>query len=83
MKKTFKSKETFGAYNDACAWLKENGYSYGSMCSSSPTAIMKGDWDISKWWNLSNEERANIHGTITSKSKGSGYRDGPVIVEIY
>jgi hypothetical protein len=70
----------FAAYHAAEKWLKENGYSYGSMCSPEPTAIMKGDIHIAKWRNLSAKERAEVHGKITTESD---FRNGPIIVTIF
>jgi len=43
MEKTFTNEGTFQAYYAAEAWLTENGYSYGSMCSPFPTGILKGE----------------------------------------
>jgi hypothetical protein len=78
MKKKFENERTFEAYNDACKWLKENGYSYGSMCSPAPTAIVKGNYYIAKWRNLTTKERNEVDGTITGD-----FRNGPVTVEVY
>lgn len=75
---TFRQKETFAAYNAATDYLKNHGYSYGSMQRGSPTAIKKGDYLIEKWRYLTPEERENIDGIISGE-----FRNGPVSVFIY
>lgn len=77
MVKTFDEKGTFAAYNAAKKWLKENGYSYGSSCANAPTAIMKGDWCIAKWRNLTGDEIKQLDGKIVGEM-----REGPVVVHI-
>lgn len=76
MEKTFKSTGTFTAINDATKWLQENGFSVGRMCSPDPIGFKKGDWNIMKWRNLSNDDRGMLDGRITS----SDFREGDVIV---
>lgn len=79
--KTFTGAKTFRAYHDAVAWLRERGYSTGSMCSPRPTAIMKGDFQIAKWKNLTAKERREVDGTIEGEAASRGtFREGPVIV---
>lgn len=80
MKKEFPHNgRTFGALSDAQKWLKENGYSFGVLCGSSPIAIKKGDYLIAKWRNLSPKQQTQgIDGTITSDD----WREGSVTVEI-
>ena len=67
----------FEAFNDACAWLKENGYSYGSMQRDEPIGIMKGDYDISKWRNMTSTEHESLDGRLTGDK-----RNGPITVTI-
>lgn len=74
---TFNNSGTFAAYHAACAWLKENGFSYGSMSGFLPTAIKRGDWAIAKWKNLTAQERRDIDGTIEGD-----FREGPVVVKL-
>ena len=77
MKKVFSNEGVFNAYHAACDWCVANGFSYGSMCSPFPTAIMKGDVDIAKWKNLTAKERSTVDGTITGN-----FREGPVTINI-
>ena len=78
MKKTFKVKGTFKSYYAASAWLSENGYSEGSMYRGMPIGIMKGDWNIAKWKNLTSSEKKELDGTMTSND----FREGEVTVNI-
>lgn len=55
---------TFGATYEAEAWLRDNGYSYGSSCVCSPQGVLKGDYCISKWRNLSMKERSEMDGLL-------------------
>ena len=77
MTKTFTNEGTFKAYYAATKWLKEEGYSYGSMANVNPIGIMKGDWDIAKWYNLSTTDKELLDGTITGDM-----REGPVTITI-
>lgn len=78
---TFKESGTFQSYYKACRWLSENGYSYGSTaCSRTQLCgIMKGDYNIAKWYNLSNKEINELDGYMTSND----YREGEVKIIIY
>lgn len=78
MKKTFTKKGTFQSYYKACKWLQQNGYSYGSMCGKEPIGIVKGDVIIAKWRNLSDKDKLQLDGTMTS----SDFREGSVTIEI-
>jgi hypothetical protein len=79
MKYTFEGQGDFDALNKAEEWLKNQGYSLGSLQGPSPVGIMKGDFCISKWRNLSEKEKNELGGVLTGPSK----RSGPVTVEIY
>jgi hypothetical protein len=77
MKKTFKVSGTFESYYAACKWLSENGYSYGSMQGDAPIGIMKGEWNISKWRNMTSKEQKSLDGVMTGE-----FREGEVVVSI-
>ncbi len=77
MIKTFNNPGTFQASYAAEAWLKENGYSVGTMCGKLPRGILKGDIHIAKWKNLTGPERKACCGTMFGDM-----RNGPVHVEI-
>jgi len=77
---TFTGTQDFEAYRNAESYCYDNGYSVGSMCAPQPTAIKKGNYDIAKWRNLSQTDKNNIDGTITTDSD---YRNGTITVTIY
>ncbi|MBA6068357.1 hypothetical protein [Pseudomonas mosselii] len=62
--KTFDQEGTFQALYAAQNWLRENGYSYGSTCRDQPIGVMKGEWDIAKWRNLSRQDIAGLDGVL-------------------
>lgn len=63
--KAFDADGDFGAYYAACEWLKQNGFSYGSMQRDDPMGIMKGDWEIAKWRNLSESDKKSLDGQMS------------------
>ena len=67
----------FSAFTDACKWLQNNGYSYGSMQGCSPIGVKMGDHDIGKWRNLSAQEIGQLDGRLTGDP-----RNGPVALSI-
>lgn len=77
--KTFDQAGTFAATRAAEQWLKENGYSVGPGCAPSrKRGILRGDtWDIAKWRNMTQRERAALDGVMTGDM-----RDGPVTVSL-
>jgi len=77
MRIEFTQQGTFQALYAAQAWCRENGISYGSLCSPFPTGLLFGDYVISKWRNLSKQERDDLHGTMSGE-----FREGPVIIEL-
>lgn len=76
---TFTQEGEFQAYYAACAWCEENGYSHGSMQARAPIGLLKGDWIIAKWRNLSPKERQQLDGTITCIET---FREAPIHVVI-
>ena len=75
---TFDQTTDFAAVNAARNWLQEQGYSYGSMCMDMPIGILKGNWTIAKWRNLTAKERKQLDGQLVSKD----VRNGPVVVQL-
>jgi len=57
----------FEAYADAEEFLKEHGYSVGSMQRHEPIGVAKGDADISKWRNLGRDVKM-LDGVLVSDS---------------
>lgn len=78
MKKEFTESGDFEAYYAASKWLDENGFSLGSMQRDDPIGIMKGDYCIAKWRNLSAADKRGLHGVLTGDK-----RNGPVTIEIF
>lgn len=79
MIKIFDKPGTFNSLYAAESWLRQNGYSYGSLAGDSPVALFKGKCYVSKWYNLSESEKKNVNGLMTSKN----FREGPVKIEIF
>lgn len=75
--KVFNQEGTFQAWYAASDWLKESGYSFGSMCGSFPIGVMRGDYAIAKWKNLTPRERNQLDGTVTGN-----FHEGPVTVRL-
>ncbi len=75
--KTFDQKGTFVAWHAACKWLRENGYSYGATCVASPVGVLKGDYCIAKWRNLTPKERSQLDGTVIGD-----FREGPLTLRL-
>lgn len=71
----FEQTGDFLAVYAAEEWCKNNGVSYGSMQQDSPRGLLRGDFAIAKWRNLSSIERADLHGRMTGDM-----RNGPVII---
>jgi hypothetical protein len=79
MRKTFKENGAFGAVYEAEKWLKENGYSIGSMDSDAPIGVAKGEGRyISKWHNLG-EDKVLLDGVIARGWK----RDSDITIIIF
>ncbi len=78
MIKTFYETGDFKAKSAAGNWLDDNGYSYGSMQMNKPIGILKGEVYISKWRGMTDREKGQLHGLMTSND----FRKGPVLVEI-
>jgi hypothetical protein len=51
------------------------------MERGSPRGIMFGNYDVSKWRNLSKRDRADLHGVMTTAT--GSMREGPVTVRIF
>lgn len=68
----------FSALTMAQAYLKERGFSFGAMAAPSPIGVMHGRWMISKWRDMTNDEIAALHGTLTGD-----HRNGPVKLTLF
>lgn len=77
---TFKGTHEFEALFAAQKWCEANGYSYGRLERGAPIGLLRGDFEISKWRNMSAAERKALHGTISTANLS--YREGPVVIRI-
>jgi len=75
--KTFTEPGTFQALYAAQKWLDENGYSYGPGSAMHPMPVLKGDFIIAKWKNLTRKEIVQLDGKIDGS-----FREGPVTVTL-
>jgi hypothetical protein len=76
-KKVFSETGAFKALYAAQRWLAENGYSYGPTCVMHPAPILKGDYVIAKWRNLTKKEIKALDGWLDGD-----LREGPVTVQL-
>ena len=80
MKIIFKAGQDFEAFYNAEKWLKENGYSWGSMQRSDPIGITKENWiGGAKWRHLTPKGKAALDGIIEGESK----RNGDITITIF
>lgn len=70
---TLDQKGTFQALCAAQKWLEQHGYSHGSTCRGYPMPVLKGDYLIAKWRNLSSAEIAELDGKVDGD-----FREGPL-----
>lgn len=77
MRIEFDQKGRFEALYAAEQWCRENGISYGSGCAGCPTGLMRGDYVVAKWRNLTAKERAELDGVMTGDR-----RNGPLMIEM-
>lgn len=74
---TFADPGDFEAMRSAEQWCADNGYSVGGMQRGDPRGLLRGDYAIAKWRNLSRQERAELDGQMTGDM-----RNGPVTVKV-
>jgi hypothetical protein len=72
-KKVFDQKGTWAASEACKKWLTDNGYSYGSTSAMCPMPVLRGDWIIAKWKNLTRAEIAGLDGKVSGD-----FREGPL-----
>lgn len=77
MEIVFDQKGTFLALDAARQWCRDNGISFGSSSARGPTGLLRGDYCIAKWHNLSAKERAQLDGTMSGD-----FREGPVTIRL-
>lgn len=78
-KKTFKhTGEDFSACHEAEAWLRENGFSIGTMEGSQPRAILHSHTFIPKWKHLDHDDKEQLDGVAISDN----FREKDVMVHL-
>ena len=74
--KEFTSTGTFTAIREAEEYLRENGYTVGSMCRNEPIGFADAEnyKYVAKWYNINVEDRKLLDGVIISND----FREGNV-----
>ncbi len=72
--------EDWSGLRAAEKWLESQGYSAGRMQGPSPIGILKGDFDISKWRNMTQAEIAALDGQI--QPDGEAFRNSDAVVRL-
>lgn len=68
--KTFTGTGDFEASRAAEQWLRDRNFSFGPSQADGPQAIWHGASSVSKWRNLSAQERKAAHGVLESSRNG-------------
>jgi hypothetical protein len=74
---TFAQVGTWAAKDAAEDWLHARGFSIGPSQVCAPRAIWHGDYSISKWRNLSPQEKRDVHAIMEGD-----IREGPVTIKL-
>ena len=74
----FEQEGDFKALSAARAWCTKNGFGYGSLAHDMPVGLLRGDWCIAKWRNLTQAEINGLDGCMQSLD----FRNGPVRIFI-
>ena len=77
-KLTFSNAGDFKAMQAAEDWCAERGISVGQRQRGDPRGLLRGDFLIAKWRNLTGKERAKLDGLMTGDM-----RNGPVVVGLW
>lgn len=77
-RRVFTGTKPFEAMFIAERWCAARGISVGAACRNEPRGLMRGEFDIAKWKNLTPHEREAMDGTMRSND----FRHGPVIVSV-
>jgi hypothetical protein len=73
----FNQTGTFQALYAAQQWCRDNGISFGSSSATRPTGLLRGDYCIAKWHNLTPKEISQLDGTMSGD-----FREGPVTIRL-
>lgn len=74
MRLVFDKPGTFESMWAAEAWCRRHGISAGSSCVSGPQGLLRGDFCISKWHNMTRAEQKALDGTLQAG------REGPAVI---
>lgn len=74
---TFTDPDDFAAAHAADKWLRDRGFSCGSMQGYEPRAIWFGECYISKWRGLNAADKREMHAKMTGDQ-----RNGPVTISL-
>jgi len=77
MRIEFTGTTAFEAFRKAEQWCRDHRVSWGSMQGPDPIGLLFGEVSISKWRNLSAQDKAELHGKMTGDM-----RNGPVVIDI-
>lgn len=77
MERIFEGSVDWEAVGRAEKWLADNGYSLGVMQRNDPRGVLKGDYRISKWRNMTPRHRLELDGTLEGNM-----RHGPLTLKI-
>src|SRR3546814_18749727 len=69
---------TFASYNRMVREIGAAGFAIGASQVGSPVGLMFGHYIVSKWRNLNQQKRAELHGIVEGDR-----RTGPLLVTIY
>lgn len=68
----------FSAWDEATTFLRTRGFSVGRSSDDKPAGVMFGIHDIPAWRDMTRQEQAALHGTITGCR-----RYGPLRIAIF
>ena len=76
----FPSEGTFQAFYKAEAFVKDLGFTVGSMCGPEPIGFAKGYDYVAKWRNLTQGDKSSLDGLLLNEG---GFREGGVSVVFF
>lgn len=74
---TFTETGEWQALNAAAKWCADRGISVGRHQAHAPRGLLRGDFNIQKWRNLSLHNRGCLDGVMIGD-----FRNGPVTVRL-
>ena len=71
---------TFTAIHEAEAFVRDLGYTVGSMCGGEPIGFALGYDYVAKWYNIDHGDRSRLDGLLLHDG---GFREGGVKVVFF